>query len=352
LPRAIFLISKEVSEVKIIKSEHKLCFSCMEEHKVDTVEVIEQEAFKGVEVEFTANYEYCPNTDEYIESEEMIRANSLAVKDAYRKIVGLLTSEDIKNIREKYEISQKDFSEVLDWGRATITRYENHQVQDRAHDDILRKIDSDPKWLLDLLKRAKGSLSPKAYAKYYHEINEQYSIKKNQYLIDAIYAIYADFTEDIITGYTELNLDKVVEVINYLAERVSSLHKVKLMKMLWYPDILHFKRHGKSITGLAYSALPLGAVPEGYEQIVLLDGVSFDTVLYNDNIAYKFKPTPGFEIKKLSDSEIESIDKIVSEIGNLSTEQIVMKMHDEEAYNCTPSNCLISFIFAEHLSIE
>lgn len=49
-------------------------------------------------------------------------------------------------IRDKYEVSQKDFSEVLDWGRATITRYENHQVQDRAHDDVLRTIDSDPKW--------------------------------------------------------------------------------------------------------------------------------------------------------------------------------------------------------------
>ena len=134
--------------MKKIKSQKKLCLVCMEEHGVDTVKVIDNEVFKNEEVSFYATYEYCSNADEYLETEEMIKINSLSMKDAYRKKMGLLTSGEIISIREKYGVSQKDFSEVLDWGRATITRYENHQVQDRAHDDVLRKIDSDPKWFL------------------------------------------------------------------------------------------------------------------------------------------------------------------------------------------------------------
>jgi hypothetical protein len=98
------------------------------------------------------------------------------------------------------------------------------------------------KWLLDMLIRAKVNLSSRAFGKYFHTISEQYNKKKNQYLINSIYAIYAKFEEEILTGGLELNLDKVVEVINYLAQKVSSLHKVKLMKLLWYSDILHFKR--------------------------------------------------------------------------------------------------------------
>jgi len=324
----------------------------MEEHNVDIVEVKEKEVFKGEEVEFTATYEHCSHTDEYLENEDMIKANNLSLKDAYRKKLGLLTSSEIRNIREKYGISQKDFSEILDWGKATITRYENHQVQDRAHDDILRKIDSDPKWLLDMLKRAKDRLSPKAFEKYYNSINEQFNKKKNQYRIDTIYAIYANFKDDIIKGNTELNLDKVVEAINYLAQKVTNLHKVKLMKMLWYSDMLNFKRHGKSITGLVYSALPMGAVPEGYDEIVLLDSVSYDIVHYGDNIGYRFKPTPGVEIKNLSDFELETIDKIISEFGNLSTQEIVDRMHDEEAYKCTSNNCVIPYSYAKHLSLD
>jgi putative zinc finger/helix-turn-helix YgiT family protein len=158
----------------------------MEEHYVNIVEVDEQEMYKGEEVEFMAIYEYCADSQEYIETEDMIRANSLAMKDAYRRKVGLLTSDDIKNIRGKYWISQKEFSEILNWGKATITRYENHQIQDKAHDDILRKIDSDPKWFLEMLERAKGRISPKLYLLYYEKATEQNNMKYNPYFIKTI----------------------------------------------------------------------------------------------------------------------------------------------------------------------
>jgi len=337
--------------MRILKSEVKLCLSCMEEHKVDIVEVIEHESFKGVKVDFLAIYEHCSNSDEYLANEDMIRANNLAVKDAYREKAGLLTSKEIVCLREKYGVSQKDLSEILDWGMATITRYENHQVQDRAHDDILRKIDADPQWFIEILKRAKSKLSQKAFDYYYRTANAQYRKQKNQYLISSIRANYADIDEGEGTGFAELNLDKVVAVINYMAQQVSDLYKVKLMKLLWYSDALHFKRYGRSITGLAYCALPMGAVPEGHEQIMMLEGVSYEVFLY-DNVAYKFVPTPGFEIQCLTEDKIQVIDKIISEFGTLSTQQIVDKMHEEEAYKCTDSRCIIPYSFAKQLSIE
>ena len=119
----------------------------------------DKEIYKGEEVSFDAIYEYCINTDEYSETEVMIRANSLAMKDTYRKKIGLLTSKEIISIRIKYHMSQKDFSAILDWGKAIITRYENHQVQDRVHDDIMRKVDTDPKWFLEFLERDKDNIS-------------------------------------------------------------------------------------------------------------------------------------------------------------------------------------------------
>ncbi|GEN46659.1 Panacea domain-containing protein [Alkalibacillus haloalkaliphilus] len=135
-------------------------------------------------------------------------------------------------------------------------------------------------------------------------------------------------------------------MINYFSEKVNSLHKVKLMKMLWFSDILNFKRTGQSISGLVYNALPMGAVPEGYEQIVLLDGVEFDTIQYGENIGYKFKPSPGFEITELTDEEIQTLEHIISMIGHLTTDEIVHKMHEEEAYKHTACNSPISYSFA------
>ncbi|MGO1368501.1 hypothetical protein [Senegalia sp. (in: firmicutes)] len=77
-----------VDYMKKLKSEKKLCLICMEEHEVDIVEMIDTEIFKGEEVTFKAIYEYCNVGDELLETEEMIRANSLAMKDAYKIMDG------------------------------------------------------------------------------------------------------------------------------------------------------------------------------------------------------------------------------------------------------------------------
>lgn len=179
-----------------IKTETKLCLICMEEHEVQTVITEDTEEFKDQLIYFDAKYEYCPQADEYLETEEMIKSNSLAMKDAYREKAGLLTSKEIIEIRDRYEVSQKDFSEILDWGRATITRYENHQVQDRAHDDILRKIASDPKWFMQMLKRTRGRISEKAFNRSYKAAIKQYEKTKHNYLVDGMKVVKALYAKD------------------------------------------------------------------------------------------------------------------------------------------------------------
>lgn len=107
--------------MKVLKRIKKLCLSCMEMHCVQSVLVTEQNIYKKELVEFEALYEYCENLGEFTETEEMLKINDLSMKDAYRKKMNLLTSDEIIKIREKYGVSQKDFSEILGWGKATIT---------------------------------------------------------------------------------------------------------------------------------------------------------------------------------------------------------------------------------------
>ena len=52
----------------------------MEEHEVQIVEV-EEKAMRGeVEVSFQAIYEYCSRADALLETEDLIRRNSSAIK--------------------------------------------------------------------------------------------------------------------------------------------------------------------------------------------------------------------------------------------------------------------------------
>ncbi len=69
-------------------------------------------------------------------------------------------------------------------------------------------------------------------------------------------------------------------------------------------------------------------------------------------MAYKFKPTPGFEIKNLTEEEFQTIDHIIEKFGDLNSNEIVELMHEEEAYKCTDINCIILFSFAEKLNID
>lgn len=151
--------------MKIISRILQRCYMCSETHDVLIVEETQKTNYKGVEIVYSGVYEYCEHVDEMFESEEMINVNRLKLIDVYRERVGLYTSKQIVALREKYKLSQKDFSEMLEWGLATITRYENHQVQDRVHDDVMRKLDMDPVWFIELLERSKDRLKPKVYSR-------------------------------------------------------------------------------------------------------------------------------------------------------------------------------------------
>ena len=154
-----------MDEMKVLKSEFRLCHDCMEEHEVKTVLVDEVTLYKDKELHFECCYYFCDKTDDYYMDEEQMTENDIHLKDAIRKFEGLLSSSQIRAIRDKYSISQSDLSNVLGWGGKTITRYESHQVQDRAHDAILRRISEDPEWFHEQLIRAKEKLSPRSFEK-------------------------------------------------------------------------------------------------------------------------------------------------------------------------------------------
>ena len=175
-------------KMKILKKEKCLCACCMEEHEVETVLLLEHSEFKNTTCEYEAEYQYCDVAEELYMTEDQLQNNDTKMKDAYRKASGLLTSEDIYNIRIKYGISQSDLCTLLGWGGKTITRYESHQVQDKAHDAILKKIDHDPEWFIALLNDAKAALPTTTYEKYLKIAKQLYAAEYDRYLQKAIEA--------------------------------------------------------------------------------------------------------------------------------------------------------------------
>lgn len=340
--------------MKVIKVEQRICECCMEEHEVKTVLVKEKTVFKDVEVFYDAQYFYCDLADELYADETMNSENDILMKDAYRIKTGLLTSKDIVEIRKKYRISQGDLCILLGWGGKTVTRYESHQVQDRAHDTILKKINKDPEWFLHLLAEAKDSLSKEAYNKYFESAAELYEKSQDNYRRKAIEAKYAGYQKDLMyNGNRILSLDKVVDVIRYFAASsgVTNLYKVKLMKMIWYADMLSYKKRNFSITGLVYQAFQMGALPIEHNSIIELSGVPCMEQDMGDGTAYFFSLQGPAEFAYLDDEDKKILDVVIEKLGKKSKDEIVSFMHKEKAYSETMPREIIQFKYAAYLQI-
>ena len=107
---------------------------------IDTRIVEREQTFsvKGKPITRTTQVRICSRCDEEIIDEDLDRDTLLLFYDAYRESEQLLTSEDIRNIRKKYKLSQASFSKLLGFGEKTITRYENGAIQDECHDNLIR----------------------------------------------------------------------------------------------------------------------------------------------------------------------------------------------------------------------
>lgn len=79
------------------------------------------------------------------ETQDLAGAGALArlAADAYREEHAMLTSDQIRERRERLNMSQDAFAEWIGVGVASIKRWEGAQVQDRALDGLLR-LKTDP----------------------------------------------------------------------------------------------------------------------------------------------------------------------------------------------------------------
>lgn len=115
--------------------------------------------YKGEEV-IISDYEYLHcNTceEEVVETKSAKRAERI-FRDHQRKIDGLLTSDEIKEIRKNRGLTQEELAEIIGGGKKAFARYENGTVtQSRPTDSLLYVIDKHPEIVSTLRNRYKRS---------------------------------------------------------------------------------------------------------------------------------------------------------------------------------------------------
>lgn len=136
------------------------CYECNDATKTKIVEKEQTLNVKGRNITLKAPVRICAACGNEILDEKLDSKTLDMFYKQYRKLEKLLLPEEIKAIRQKYNLSQISFAKFLGFGEKTITRYENGAIQDVCHDNLIRLMNSMDTFVL-LWKERKDCLSEK-----------------------------------------------------------------------------------------------------------------------------------------------------------------------------------------------
>ena len=218
----------------------------------------------------------------------------------------------------------------------TINRYERGGVPTKSQSDYIRLLIDNENKFIEKVKEAykNGNINDKTYEKIVSEESNT-SIDKEQ-IQDNIrrYLRYAlNRKPDIYNGYKSLDIEKVENIISYIASKVKNLTITSLNKYLWFIDMLSFNQRSVSITGLTYQNQKFGPtiIDKKYDEISLLDDkyIREDIETENGNTT-KIISNGNYNLDKISDSEKEIIDTIIKILKNKTVTDISELSHREE----------------------
>lgn len=326
------------------KIEHD-CPVCDKIHEVEKITRIISSTIKDESVEHEETVFKCPLKGEEWYHGKMLDDTLLSARDAYRVKHKLLTSDQIIALRKKYGINQGEFSILLGWGAATMSRYETTHIQDESYDNIMRLALGNPAFVLDRLIKHKDHFDPDKFTKLVTSLKEKIKADGNvQLKRQEIMNHYVDYDiESDTNGFKLLDIDKIADVIAYFANYVKNLYKVKLMKLLWYTDVLFYNKYGMSMTGLVYLHKPFGALPIGHNEIIHLPSVLVDEEETEYGTSYHISPllTPVNPTFSLEEQAVLNI--VAIKFRDMRSKEISDYMHDEDAYKNTANDEIILY---------
>ena len=185
--------------------------------------------FRDQDISVESEVSVCPVCGFEGATVEATGALQKAIADAYRQRVGLLTSQEIKDLRKAKGLSQDELATRLRCGIASIKRWEGGCIQSSSMDKTLRSH----------LQR-----KPKLLAVSDCTGGREFSLPRTKLVL--------------------------LEFGNILQKEIFKKGKKLLYwaKYLWYSDVISFRIQQSSMTGATYARLPQGPQLNNYRDLV------------------------------------------------------------------------------------
>lgn len=321
------------------------------------IEKREIKEFRGTILNTFENVAVCNECKEDLYIDELERKNNDRIFNLYRQKVNIISSKEIIDFRNRYNISQRELTAILGFGKMTINRYENGGIPTKAQSDYMKLLFENEEKFIEKVKEAyqKNLITNRTYEKIVTDTTEiDISKREIQENIRSYLNLILNRKPDIFNGYVSFELEKVENIISYIASKVNNLTITSLNKYLWYIDMLSFNKRAIAITGLTYQKQKFGPtiISKKYDEISLLDDKyqREDIETINGNTT-QIISNNNFDLQQISNSEKEIIDTVIKELKDKKVVEISEMSHKEDGWIKTKKFERISFEYAINLRL-
>ncbi len=312
--------------------------------------------FRKESFEIVYHFYECETSGEQYTTNELDSLNFNQVQNQYRDKFNIPFPDEITAIRKKYGLTATKMSEVLGFGVNTYRQYESGDIPSVANAKLIQMV-KDPESfiaMVQLCTTIESKLKEKFIQKAKTLLRE---LKENSFQYHLKEYITGSQLADIYSGYRKPNLEKFTQMVIYFSEKISPF-KTGMNKLLFFSDFTMFKNTCYSISGMRYSAISMGPVPNNFQTIFEFLANNEDVDIHTKEfpegytgekfVARKDKP---FKPEMFSEKELKTLEKISRIFSKKTTKDLIDLSHMESAWKKNKdSKSLISYQYAFQLS--
>lgn len=110
---------------------------------------------RGHEITITAPARFDDQTHEVIQDLELDDQAAKKALAKFRKKFDVVSSDDIKKLRKKWNLSQRQFAQILGWSPSTIALYETGAIPTNGNNRLLKVLIKDDSVMKEFIADSK-----------------------------------------------------------------------------------------------------------------------------------------------------------------------------------------------------
>lgn len=304
--------------------------------------------FRKEKFQYVHQFYECEDSHERFTTTALDEVNVAQVYNQYRAKYGIPFPDEIKLIRQRYDLSASKMAQILGFGDNQYRLYENGDMPSETNGKILMSI-MNPQIFKTFVLNARNQLDEAELARILDKV-DSVKVDVNGDLFTEY--IFNGAKRDFFNGFANQSIDKLKNVLLFYIAKFNGVFFTKMNKLLFYTDFYNYKHTGRGVTGLSYKSIQYGFVPLRWDRIysffndIQQEIVRFESGVEGTKLLSDIMP----DMSLFTEKEIESLEKVYERFKSESAASISDISHQEVAWqNYLNSNQMVDYSLSFNL---